>query len=107
MEWKEYCAGLDLLTKRFGAYPKQEIEKGYRFWKNKEQNFFIEEIEMSLSTGARLQLDQPKLYRKPPYFQPFALEEKFITDDYLINLLKENEVESLLELVFKQKKERP
>lgn len=107
MTWKEYCDGVSLLTRHFGAFTKNEIDAGFKYWRNQTHAEFLQEIDLAFQIGKKPQLS--KHYQesnKMPYYSSFEPETRIINDDCLDNILKENDAKSLLDLIFKHKKER-
>jgi hypothetical protein len=107
MTWKEYCAGVSLITRHFGAYQKNDIDSGFQYWRNRYYTEFLQEIDLSFQIGKKPELNkQNNDLKKMPYYAHFEPEQRIISDDYLDKVLKDNDAESLSELIFKQKKER-
>lgn len=107
MTWQQYCAGVTLLVKHFGAYSKQEIDLGFNYWRNRQHSEFLQEIDLSFQTGKRPELNkQNKDFKKMPFYVQYQHDERIISDDHLDKILKENDAQSLSELIFKKKKER-
>ena len=101
MTWKEYTEELQILFHRFGAYSKEEIDKGFKRFKDKPRHEF--------SSWIMNQTSRPMLsYEIKPFIpkqvKPYQDNETLIiTDNYLDNLKKQHGVESIVELIIKKK----
>lgn len=103
MTWNEYNQAIGPLVKCPAfSYSTEEIRKGYYRWQREPQAELKKFIDISLSTGLKLDLTQPIYHKNDnhPSREVWKSEPKIITDGFLDNLLKENDASTLLDLVF-------
>lgn len=105
MTWNDYNVALTPLIQRFGAphYPKDVIQKGFFYWKSKNKEELIEEINRSISFNVPLELNPTQVQSKRPERTKWTPEQYHQTDGFLDSLLKANKVSSVIELVQKER----
>jgi hypothetical protein len=95
--------------KRFGAYDPNDIKNGFYIWKSKHQQDLLVLVEQAINTGKRLDLcikpiNDQRVNIDTKNKWKDEIESRVITDGYMDNLIKDSNCESLLDLVFKNKK---
>lgn len=109
MDWNEYNIAIIPLIKRFGAYDPQEIKTGYYYWKSKHQSELIENVDLAISIGTKLDLVKKPIIEYKVNIDTKNkwkedLENRVITDGYMDKLINDSNCSSLVDLVFKNKK---
>lgn len=103
MTWQTYNVTIGPLVKCPAfTYSTEEIRRGYYRWQKEPASELQKWIDISLSTGIKLDLSQPIVHKNDnhPSREVWKSEPKIITDGYLDNLLKDNDAHTLLDLVF-------
>jgi len=105
ISWQAYNHALIPLIQRFGAihYPKDTIQKGFFYWKHKEQAHLIDEVNRSIAFSQPLELIPAVDHSKRPDRQSYTPETRIITEGALERLLEANNVTSVLELLDKER----
>jgi len=106
MNWQEYNALVYKLSETFGEkrYTKQNIESGFKYWKNLKTDDLRSVVGVSISTGKPVDLATEGMKRQPKAEVTYYIsKEEPIDYDSLERLKKQNGAESLWDLVLKFK----
>jgi len=105
MTWLTYNQALIPLIQKFGAvhYPKDVIQKGYFYWKSKDQSELLNEINLAISFNQPLELvPSPDLTKRPERCQhtPEAFHQ---TERFLERFLELNNCTDLIDCLEKER----
>jgi len=105
ISWQAYNHALIPLIQRFGAihYPKDVIQKGFFYWKTKDEALLIDEINRAVAFNQPLELIPTVDNSKRPDRQSYTPETRVITEGALDRFLEANNVTSVLELLDKER----
>ena len=105
ISWQAYNHALIPLIQRFGAihYPKDVIQKGFFYWKTKDEALLIDEINRAVAFNQPLELIPAVDNSKRPDRQSYIPDTRIITEGALDRFLEANNVTSVLELLDKER----
>lgn len=103
ISWQAYNHALIPLIQRFGAihYPKDVIQKGFFYWKTKDEALLLDEINRAIAFNQPLELVPASIPR--PERSSYQPETYHQTDGFLDAMLEANGVTSVIELLEKQR----
>lgn len=103
--WKDYCNALTPLIQKFGAihYPQDAIQKGYYYWKSKDQADLMDEINRAISFNQPMALIPAQDQSKRPDRKYWQADTYHQTEGFLETFLEKNKVSSVLELLDKER----
>ncbi len=105
ISWQSYNQTLIPLIQKFGAihYSKETIQKGYFYWKSKNQADLLDEVNRSISFNQPFELVAVQDNSKRPERGKWSPDPCHITDGALDRILEANNVTSVLELLDKER----
>lgn len=105
ISWQAYNHALIPLIQRFGAihYPKDVIQKGFFYWKSKDESLLLDEVNRAVAFNQPLELIPAVDNSKRPDRQSYIQETRIITEGALDRFLEANNVTSVLELLDKER----
>lgn len=105
ISWQNYNHAIIPLIQRFGAhhYPKETIQKGFYYWKSKDQAELLDEVNRAVAFNQPLELVKAVDQTKRPERTKWEPEEYNQTEGFLSEFLDVNQVSSVIELLDKER----
>lgn len=105
ISWNCYNTSLIPLIQKFGAiyYPKDVIQKGFFYWKSRNQSELIEEVNQAIAFNQPFDLIPVVDSTRLPERSKWTPEPCHITEGALERILEANNVTSVIELLDKER----